>query len=126
MVLIIGGAYQGKQRYAKEQYPGLVWAESGTASEEQLLQAGGILDLQDYIRRQLEEQKSVSGLAELLIRNNPDAVITVQEVGYGVVPVDRTDRIYREVTGRICTCLAAYSSRVIRVICGIGTVIKDA
>ena len=33
MVLIIGGAYQGKQRYAKEQYPGLVWAEAGTASE---------------------------------------------------------------------------------------------
>ena len=41
------------------------------------------------------------------------------------MPVDAFDRKYREAVGRVCTKLAAYSHKVTRVICGIGTVIKD-
>ena len=51
--------------------------------------------------------------------------LSAQEVGYGVVPVDAFDRKYREAVGRVCTKLAAYSHKVTRVVCGIGTVIKD-
>ena len=47
-----------------------------------------------------------------------------QEVGYGVVPMDAFDRKYREAVGRVCTDLASKSKKVIRVVCGIGTVIK--
>lgn len=68
----------------------------------------------------------ISSLAEDLIRVNPDLILVSDEVGYGVVPIDAFDRAYREVVGRICTKLAAYSHRVTRVACGIGTVIKDA
>ena len=64
-------------------------------------------------------------LAEDLIRVNPDLILVSDEVGYGVVPIDAFDRAYREVVGRICTKLAAYSHRVTRVACGIGTVIKE-
>ena len=126
MELIIGGAFQGKRKYGEQHYPGLTWLPAGEASENQLMQAEGITDLQDYIRRQIEAEKDVSDLGDKLIQNNPEAVITVQEVGYGVVPVDKTDRIYREAVGRICTRLAAHSQRVVRVVCGIGTVIKNA
>ena len=44
---------------------------------------------------------------------------------YGIVPVDRMEREYREQTGRVCTRLAAYSEKVYRVMCGIGQVIKE-
>ena len=64
--------------------------------------------------------------AEDLIRVNPDVILVSDEVGYGVVPIDAFDRAYRETVGRICTKLAGYSHRVTRVVCGIGTVIKDA
>ena len=64
-------------------------------------------------------------LAQKLIDGNPDIIIVSQEVGYGVVPVDAFDRKYREAVGRVCTKLAAYSRKVTRVVCGIGTVIKD-
>ena len=47
------------------------------------------------------------------------------EIGYGIVPVDRMEREYREQTGRVCTRLAAYSEKVYRVMCGIGQVIKE-
>ena len=126
MEMIIGGAYQGKADYAKEQYPDLNWVSGELVSESELMTAQGVLDFQKYIRRELKEGREVSDLAERIIAGNPKLVIVSQEVGYGVVPVDAFDRKYREAVGRVCTKLAAYSSRVTRVVCGIGTVIKDA
>ena len=64
-------------------------------------------------------------LLSRLFLKNPDVILVSQEVGYGVVPVDAFDRKYREAVGRVCTKLAAYSHKVTRVVCGIGTVIKD-
>ena len=68
----------------------------------------------------------MSHLEEELLRVNPDIVLISNELGYGVVPVDAFDRKYREAVGRICTKMAAAAKRVVRVTCGIGTVIKNA
>ena len=125
MEMIIGGAYQGKTAYAKQRYPQLEWVDGALVSETELMVAQGVLDFQEYIRRELEEDRDVSDLAERLIKGNPELVIVSQEVGYGVVPVDAFDRKYREAVGRVCTKLAGHSRRVTRVLCGIGTVIKD-
>ena len=126
MEMIIGGAYQGKADYAKEQYPDLNWVSGELVSESELMTAQGVLDFQKYIRRELKEGREVSDLAERIISWNPKLVIVSQDVGYGVVPVDAFDRKYREAVGRVCTKLAAYSNKVTRVVCGIGSVIKDA
>ena len=126
MEMIIGGAYQGKTDYAKAKYPDLNWIDGASGSEEELMTAQGVLDFQKYIREELKRCDDVSDLAEKIISRNPELVIVSQEVGYGVVPVDAFDRKYREAVGRVCTKLAAYSSKVTRVVCGIGTVIKDA
>ena len=125
MEMIIGGAYQGKTEYARKQYPQLRWSDGGSVTEEELMNAQGVTGFQQYIRSELENGKDVSDLAEKIICKNPDIVLVSQEVGYGVVPVDAFDRKYREAVGRVCTKLAAYSHKVTRVICGIGTVIKD-
>ena len=79
----------------------------------------------EYARKQYPQLRWSDDLAEKIICKNPDIVLVSQEVGYGVVPVDAFDRKYREAVGRVCTKLAAYSHKVTRVICGIGTVIKD-
>lgn len=126
MEMIIGGAYQGKTDYAKAKYPNLNWIDGASGSEEELMTAQGVLDFQKYIREELKRCDDVSDLAEKIISRNPELVIVSQEVGYGVVPVDAFDRKYREAVGRVCTKLSAYSSKVTRVVCGIGTVIKDA
>lgn len=125
MEMIIGGAYQGKTAYAKKEYPLLNWADGDKVTEEELMRAQGVTDFQKYIRRELEKERDVSELAEQIILKNPDVILVSQEVGYGVVPVDAFDRKYREAVGRVCTKLAAYSHKVTRVVCGIGTVIKD-
>lgn len=125
MEMIIGGAYQGKTEYARKMYLQLSWISGELAGEKELMSAQGVTDFQQYIRRELKEGKDVSDLAERIIRDNPDIILVSQEVGYGVVPVDAFDRKYREAVGRVCTKLAAYSHKVTRVVCGIGTVIKD-
>ena len=67
------------------------------------------------------------GLAEEAMQKGIRTLWSVsQEVGYGVVPMDAFDRKYREAVGRVCTGLASKSKKVTRVVCGIGTVIKDA
>ena len=66
--------------------------------------------------------------SEIAVRNvliTMFVILVSEEVGYGIVPADAFERQYREAVGRVCTALAAKSSRVTRVVCGIGTVLKD-
>lgn len=69
-------------------------------------------------------EKQAEAFTEELYRKNPDIIIVSNELGYGVVPMERFDRDYRETVGRVCTCIAARSDAVTRVVCGIGTRIK--
>lgn len=126
MELIIGGAFQGKSEYAKKHFPKINWVNGNDIDEEQLLNAQGILRFHEYIKNEMKQKHDVSALAKKIIERNPQVVLVSDEVGYGVVPVDAFERAYREAVGRTCTELAAYSSRVTRVICGTGMVIKDA
>lgn len=126
MEMIIGGAFQGKSAYAINQYPEIIWKNACELSEKELFAAQGIIGFHEYIRKELSAGNSTADLAGKLIQNNPNVVLVSDEVGYGVVPIDSFDRAYREAVGRVCTELASFSKRVTRVVCGIGTVIKDA
>ena len=108
MEMIIGGAYQGKAAYAKAQFPDVDWKFGG-----------------EIIRKALKAGEDLTGLAEKLAQQDPDVILVSEEVGYGIVPADAFERQYREAVGRVCTALAAKSRRVTRVVCGIGTVLKD-
>ena len=101
--MIIGGAYQGKAAYAKAQFPDVDWKFGGEITEK------------DFVNINTED----------MLKQDPDVILVSEEVGYGIVPADAFERQYREAVGRVCTALAAKSRRVTRVVCGIGTVLKD-
>lgn len=126
MEMIIGGAFQGKEALARKEHPNIVWTDGKEADWDSVREAKGILNFHEFIRKEMKAGKEISELTENLIRCNPDVILVSDEVGYGVVPIDAFDRAYREAVGRVCTKLAAYSDRVTRVVCGIGTVIKHA
>jgi adenosylcobinamide kinase/adenosylcobinamide-phosphate guanylyltransferase len=126
MEMIIGGAYQGKYAYACAKYPQVRFQSGAELTEEELFQAQGVRGFHAYIRKEMEKGTDVMKLAGRLIERNPDIILISDELGYGVVPVNAFDRAYREAVGRICTELAAFSTKVTRVALGIGTVIKDA
>ena len=54
MEMIIGGAYQGKTEYAKEKYPELNWVDGASTAEDELMTAQGVLNFQEYIRKELK------------------------------------------------------------------------
>ncbi|MBS6323232.1 MAG: bifunctional adenosylcobinamide kinase/adenosylcobinamide-phosphate guanylyltransferase, partial [Clostridium sp.] len=45
-------------------------------------------------------------------------------VGSGVIPVERNVRLGREAAGRLCVLLAKDAEAVVRMVCGIPTIIK--
>ena len=65
---------------------------------------------------------ALSALEEWLASG--DRIVCCDEVGLGVVPVDRAEREYRDEVGKTLCALAARAERVYRVIAGIGQRIK--
>ena len=128
MVLITGGAWQGKQEFAVnliEKCGGEVrLADGAFASWEQLVQATLITNFHMWVHRLLAEGSDAAAQSRQLVQKNPNAVITVNELGCGIVPVEPFDRTWRESTGRICCELAKQAEAVYRVSCGIGVKIK--
>lgn len=105
MILIIGGAYQGKQSYASKTYnlTDPDWKDGQTCTIEDLKTAKAVHHFHSFIRRELDEGGSVRDLAEIIWKENPDLIIVTDEVGYGIVPMDAKDREWREACGRVCT-----------------------
>lgn len=66
----------------------------------------------------------VADVLERLLRQRPDLIITMDEVGCGIVPIENSDRVYREAVGYVGCFLADKADSVIRVTSGIGQVIK--
>lgn len=144
MKLIIGGRNQGKTEFVrelaaelssdKEKDPdkkggndspsAISEADGRTSSFEAAMKAGVILHLECYIRRLMEAGKDPYLFAARLQEENPEALITADEIGCGIVPIDAFLREYRETDGRICQKLASFSEEVYRVMCGIGIRIK--
>ena len=113
MILIVGGAYQGKMDFAVEL--------SGKMPEKVMG------DVHQWIRDQMQAGHTREGIERKLeekISSCPDMILVADEIGYGIVPVDAFEREYRERTGRILVELAKGAEEVERVICGIGQKIK--
>lgn len=69
-------------------------------------------------------EQQAAKFVKRLSAQNPDIIIVSNELGCGVVPMDKKDRLWREAVGRICTCIAAEADEVVRVVCGVGVRIK--
>ena len=125
MKMIIGGACQGKLAYAKDKYPEITWIDGEQCMFEEIYTCEGINHFSHYIRRAMQAGKDIKTLAAKLTSQNPEIIIIADEIGYGLVPIDKFDRSYREQTGRICTELAGYANQVDRIVCGIASTIKE-
>jgi len=81
--------------------------------------------VQDIIKAMLLKDEYRKEMFEELITKYPDIIFLCDEVGSGIVPIDRVDRDYRDKVGELCCHLAKKPSKVHRVVCGIGMVIKN-
>ena len=112
MILIIGGAAQGKLDYVLRKTGYTAQQVAHTPEEAKRL------PIFDGVEQwpNLDEEKLLSA--------NPSIILICAEVGCGVVPVDPAQRAWREAVGRLCCRLAARAERVERMFCGLPMTLK--
>ncbi len=120
MELVIGGRSQGKLQFALKRR-GLTPKD---AADGKLEPRPVVYNLQEYIRKALAEKRDPEKEITAFAAAHPDTVFVCDQLGCGIVPADPEERLWRDVTGRICCLLAAEAHSVFRVICGIGQKIK--
>lgn len=126
MIMITGGAFQGKREYAKNRF-GFSDDEilnGGSCEFEAVFAAKSVTEYHLLIKRLLEKNIDVQEFTRRICRENPHAVIIINEIGAGIIPLEKSERIWREETGRAGCIIAEKSAEVVRVICGIPAKIK--
>ena len=128
MELYFGGRAQGKLALALQRYPDAKVLDE-TCFEEELTDASRIvwnhlhLFVKEWLSQGMEPTQiweRVSGLLD----QHPSMVVISDEIGNGIVPMDKEERRYREETGRLLCKLAARAEKVERIFCGIPQRIK--
>lgn len=129
MILVIGGSCQGKRQICR-QLAGIEenlyrerLADGKTDTPETALQRPYAAAYHLFLRQVLERGENPEDYTKKVIAASPE-IISMDEVGCGIVPVDRKEREYREAAGRCGQLLAAEAKEVYRVICGISQQIK--
>lgn len=134
MIFVIGGEHQGKLDYVFDitEFKNediLDCLNIDVLKINDILKSNKaiIYNFNNLIRELLKEYDDEGIVKEKvkdIFNNNSFSVIISNEIGYGIVPMDKFERRYRELTGRICCEIAKEAEQVHRVVCGIGTVIK--
>lgn len=150
MEVYFGGAFQGKLEYVLEKKGCLKVADGAGCSLKDIKEAQVLNHLHLYIKRltykegaaynttvddtitaddtiTVDTTAKIMPAAEIIndiYEANPDIILICDEVGGGIVPLKKEDRIYREAVGRALCCAVKKSDRVERVMCGIGQCLK--
>ena len=150
MIFVFGGEYQGKKEFVMEKFGfsevdildiTKLCEEAGEKNEHDLIHSlmsfvGGdgvgakcIYGLDSFVKAMVTTGQTVDPWVDRWIEKLKDfdwdnKVIVMKDVSQGLVPMDATDRAFREANGRTMIKLAENASEVYRVFCGIGSRIK--
>ena len=126
MILIIGGAFQGKLDYVINRF-GLREEEIFFCSDENSACLAGkkaVYEIDKWILALIRADKDIPDETRQFLSGNKDAIIICNDISCGVVPTDAQMRRWREEVGRLLGLLARESGEVIRMYCGIATRLK--
>lgn len=115
MILIIGGAYQGKLDFAKEAF-GITDSDVHTCGS-------GAIDFSKRCIYKIEEftygHPDPIGYFKAHREQWQDRILICQDIFCGVVPMGAENRAWRQNTGRLCQYLSKEATQVSRVFCGL-------
>ena len=115
MILIIGGAYQGKLEFAKETF-GLREEDISVCTPGQVDFSGKcIYGIEEFTRGHSDPV----GFFREHRQQWQDSILICEDVFCGVVPMGAENRLWRQNTGRLCQYLAKEAQQVSRIFCGL-------
>jgi len=124
MVLIFGGAYNGKLEFVKEKYD-IDNEEIFFCTDENLKFNKKVLcGLQAFTKACVLNKINSLDILENNINSLKDKIIICDEINSGIVPMEKLDRDWREETGRVLQFLTKHSSSVYRIFFGLQEELK--
>lgn len=127
MILIFGGAYQGKLEYAKEHWDfgddDVFFCDEDMAID---LSKKVICGLEKFVYACVLEGVEAKDVLKSYDDEYPldEKIWIADDISQGVVPIDHTRRAWRESVGRSLLWLGKESEEVHRVFCGLGQRLK--
>lgn len=123
VTLVVGGVGQGKLDYVLKTTGWTV--DAVTENPQELGNGKTILNhLEGWIRKVLEAGGDPWEELRQVLETHREVYIICDEVGCGVVPMEKFDRLWREAVGRTCCALAKDADKVVRLFCGLPTILK--
>ena len=125
MILIFGGSYQGKLDFAKENF-GVTDAEVFTCTTENEIDWSKkvLYNMDQAFLRHVREGKESRDILKEHLEELKDKILIVNDISQGIVPMQRDQRDWREMTGRAMLYISKEADEVYRVFCGLGSKIK--
>lgn len=125
MILIFGGSYQGKLDFAKENF-GVTEAEVFTCTTENEIDWSKrvLYNMDQAFLRHVREGKESREVLKEHLEELKDKILIVNDISQGIVPMERDQRDWREMTGRAMLYISKEADEVYRVFCGLGSKIK--
>ncbi len=119
MVLIIGGAWQGKLNWARETFE-LTDCDVYACTGGEIDFSRCCIDhLEEFTLACVDEDLDPVSYFEERAGLWANSVLICDDVSCGVVPMSARLRRWRNETGRLCQYLAARADRVSRIFCGL-------
>ena len=113
MILIIGGAYQGKLDFARAQL-GISEAYTCTGPEIDF-SPGCIYKIEQFAACHSDPVGYFESRRELW----KDSILILEDISCGVVPMGAENRAWRQRNGRLAQYLSKEADRVSRIFCGL-------
>ncbi len=123
MVLVTGGSYSGKTEYVKSRF-NIEITNGEDCGFSDAFTAKCISKYHILVKRLLYANNDPVTFTEKLCGENTSLIVITDEIGCGIVPVEKMERVWREAAGKCGCMIAANSSEVIRLISGIPHKIK--
>ena len=115
MILIIGGAYQGKLDFVKETF--------GITDEDVYFCGKGEIDFSKRCVCKIDDFTFIHpdpvGYFEAHRGEWEDSILILQDIFCGVVPMGAETRAWRQITGRLGQYLSREAAQVTRIFCGL-------
>ncbi|MDE6849147.1 MAG: bifunctional adenosylcobinamide kinase/adenosylcobinamide-phosphate guanylyltransferase [Ruminococcus sp.] len=124
MRLITGGAFSGKTEFVVSEFGIHDIKDGADCVMSEIFTAKCIKNYHIFVKRLMEENIDPVEFTLKLCSENSDITVIMNETGCGIVPIEKSERLWREMCGKCGCIIADKSSVVVRVICGIGTYIK--
>lgn len=123
MILVFGGAYQGKLDYVKEHFDIETICDCSDGREPDF-DMDVICGLEGFVLDRVKKGREAADFFRETKELWQDKILIAADVSQGIVPIDQELRAMREMNGRLLLYLTKEAEQVIRVFCGIGKNVK--